>query len=181
MSNTVPNGILANQFWAEAKAFLDAAKVLIDAGSSSAATYFLLCHALELTIKSYLLAKDTPLDTVVRLRHNFVEAHTRAQELGLNIEGEHADALIQRLSEFHNQMIFRYPVLTRDEGRLVLRGHLVRTDELHEFVDSVCKKVLGPVLIARIDASSAGEFPIETWHMGLPSQTAEEDAASHLD
>lgn len=169
----VPNGIVANQFWAEAKAFADAAKVLIDADSSSAPTYFLLCHALELSFKSYLLAKCVSLNTVIQLRHNLVNAYSETQKFGLRIEGEQTDALISRLSEFHNQMIFRYPIITKEDGSLVLRGHLVRADELHQFVASVCQQVLGPVLMARIAASSTGEFPIETWHMGLPKPEEE--------
>jgi hypothetical protein len=168
MSSTVPNGILANQFWIDAKAYIDASKILIDHAPLSQPVYFLLSHALELTLKSYLLAKGMHPDELTSLGHNLLKAHARAAELGLQVRGEHTLALIERLSDFHNNLIFRYPVLTKDERRLVLRGHLVRAEEIYEIVAAISGQIHGTVLRARLHAANAGEFLIETWHMGFP-------------
>jgi hypothetical protein len=172
MSSKVPNGILANQFWIDAKAYVEAADILIKSAAPSISTpiYFLLGHALELTLKAYLLAKGENADYFFEIKHDLVKAHARASQLGLQVKGEHATALIERLSDFHNVFIFRYPVLTKDEHRLVLRGHLVKASEILDFVASLCTQVHGIVLFARIDAANAGEFVVETWHMGFPEE-----------
>jgi hypothetical protein len=47
----------------------------------------------------------------------------------------------------------------------------VKADEIYEIVAAICAQVHGTVLRARIDAASAGEFLIETWHMGFPEQS----------
>ncbi|MET4761225.1 HEPN domain-containing protein [Bradyrhizobium ottawaense] len=175
MNGTVPNGILANQFWGEANAFADAARALISADNSFyAPTYFLLCHALELALKSYLLANDVPLAEVIKLGHDLTRAYAKAHQLGMRVPGEHVDVLIDRLSEFHQRMIFRYPVITKDEGRLILRGHLIRPEEIQELVVSICRIVRTSVFAARLHAAKFGNFPIETWHMGLPEGGPEE-------
>ena len=172
MNSKVPNGILANQFWIDAKAYVEAAEILIKSATPSISQpiYFLLGHALELTLKAYLLAKDVSPDYLFEIKHDLIKAHARASQLGLQVKGEHAAALIERLSDFHNAFIFRYPVLTKDERRLVLRGHLVEASEILDFVASICAQAHGTVLFARIDAANAGEFPVETWHMGFPEE-----------
>jgi HEPN domain-containing protein len=172
MTGIVPNGILANEFWIDAKAYLQAAEILINSGSGNVnpPTYFTLGHALELALKAYLLAKDKDInpDDLLDIGHDLAEAHKRASKCGLQVKGEYTVALIERLSDFHIKYIFRYPYLTRDERRLVLRGHLVRAEEIFDVVASICAQIHATVIFARIDAANAGEFLIETWHMGFP-------------
>ncbi|MGX1417004.1 hypothetical protein AB7M43_007096 [Bradyrhizobium elkanii] len=62
MNNRVPLGILANQFWHEAVAYLRAADTLIrdeSAVDTIPPTYFLMSHGLELMLKAYLLSRAT--------------------------------------------------------------------------------------------------------------------------
>jgi len=132
--------------------------------------YFLMSHALELTLKAYILARGGSYDEVVSLRHNIQKARARAEALGLRIEDDHR-VLIERLSEFHDAFIFRYPVVKKDH--LILRGALVYPAEVLKIIESIFLRVNGPVIMARLDAAGEGSFPIETWHMGRPAPEQE--------
>jgi hypothetical protein len=172
MNNRVPLGILANQFWHEAVAYLRAADTLIrdeSAVDTIPPTYFLMSHGLELMLKAYLLSRDIPYADVFKLHHRIQEAYERAKSLGLVIEIEHTEALIEKLSDFHSEHLFRYPVVRRDDGGLLLRGHLFRPIEVLQIIEAIGAKISGPVMHARLVASKYGEFPIETWHMGVPT------------
>lgn len=175
MNNRVPLGILANQFWHEAVAYLRAANTLIRDSSAKDTippTYFLISHGLELLLKAYLLSRDVPYVDVFKLRHRIQEAYEMAKGLGLVVEGEHVEAMIEKLSDFHNEHLFRYPVVRRDDGSLILRGHLVRPIEVLQIIEAIAAKISGPVMHARLVAAKHGEFPIETWHMGAPEDGA---------
>lgn len=81
MNNRVPLGILANQFWHEAVAYLRAADTLIrdeSAMDTIPPTYFLMSHGLELMLKAYLLSRDIPYADVFKLQHRIQEAYERA-------------------------------------------------------------------------------------------------------
>jgi hypothetical protein len=172
MTGIAPRGILASQFWIDAKAYVQAAETLINSSTQNInqPVYFMLSHALELTLKAYLLARGADEADLIKIGHNLKDAHEEAAKRGLKVKGEHTVALIERLSEFHNAFIFRYPILTKDERRLVVRGHLVKATEVLEIVASICTQVHGTALFARIDAADAGEFWVETWHMGFPAE-----------
>lgn len=175
MNNRVPLGILANQFWHEAVAYLRAADTLIRDGSSKdtiPATYFLMSHGLELLLKAYLLARDVPYVDVLKLKHRIQDAYDMAKSRGLVVEGEHVEAMIEKLSDFHNEHLFRYPVVRRDDGSLILRGHLVRPIEVLQIIEAIVAKISGRVMHARLVAAKHGEFPIETWNMGMPADGA---------
>lgn len=171
--SSVPNGILANQFWHDASAYVQAAEILIGSETPriQQPIYFMLSHSLELALKAYLLAKGEPESGFRVLGHDLARAHARAAELGLKVQGENTVALIERLSEFHDTHFFRYPLLTKDERRLVLRGHLIRAADILAIVKSVCAQVQGPTMFARFEAAAhGGEVRVETWHMGLPAE-----------
>jgi hypothetical protein len=169
MNNPVPLGILSTQFASEARAYLAAADILIRDGSAdiNQATYFLMSHALELTLKAYMLARRVSYDEVVGLGHNLQKAYTRAADLGLPVEDGHR-VLIERLSEFHDAFVFRYPVVKKDDGHLILRGALVYPSEVLKIIETIFTRINGPVIMARLDAAKDGSFPVETWHMGAP-------------
>lgn len=172
MNNRVPLGILAMQFWHEAVAYLCAAKILMRDNSAKDTippTYFLMSHGLELVLKAYLLSRDVPCVDVFKLQHRVQEAYEKAKSLGL-VEVEHTEAMIEKLSDFHSEHLFRYPVVTRDDGSLILRGHLVRPVEVLQIIEAIGANIQGPVMYARLVAAKHGEFPIETWHMGMPAE-----------
>ncbi|MBR0783926.1 hypothetical protein [Bradyrhizobium iriomotense] len=171
MSNRIPLGILALQFWHEAAAYLRAAEILIHDEAEPGVVppaYFLMSHGLELLLKTYLLSRGDSYDDVGKLKHDIQAAYQRACGLGLMVTGDHVEALVEKLSEFHTAQVFRYPIVRRDDGRLVIRGHLVRPTEVFQIIESFAAKIQGPALFARIEAARDGEFRIETWHMGLP-------------
>jgi hypothetical protein len=170
MNNPIPLGILSAQFSSEARAYLTAADILTRDGSPdiNQATYFLMSHALELTLKAYILARGISYDEVLNLGHNIQKAHVRAESLGLPVEGEHTRTLIRRLSEFHEAFLFRYPVVKKDDGHLILRGALVYPAEVLKIIETIFLRVNGPVVMARLEAVKGGSFPVETWHMGPP-------------
>jgi hypothetical protein len=159
-----------HQFLIDACAYFNAADILIRDASPDVnqPAYFLMSHALELMLKAYILACGGSYDEVVSLGHNIQKAHARAEALGLRIEDDHR-VLIERLSEFHDAFIFRYPVVKKDDGHLILRGALVYPAEVLKIIESIFLRVNGPVIMARLDASGAGSFPVETWHMGQPA------------
>jgi hypothetical protein len=171
MNNPIPLGILGNQFLSDARAYITAADILIRDGSPhvNQPAYFLMSHALELMLKAYILARGVSYDQVVSLGHNLQKALDKAEALGLRVEGDHTRVLIDRLSEFHDAFIFRYPVVKKDDGHLILRGALVYPAEVLKVIETIFLRVNGPVIMARLDAARAGSFPIETWHMGPPA------------
>jgi hypothetical protein len=120
-------------------------------------------------LKAYIMARGGSYEEVVNVGHDLQKAHARAVALGLEVEGDHTQILIQRLSEFHHAFIFRYPVLKKDDGHLILRGALVYPAEVLKIIEVIFSRVSGPVIMARLDAARGGPFPVETWHMGAPA------------
>jgi hypothetical protein len=172
MNNPIPLGLFSHQFLIDARAYLVAADILIRDEASRDVhqpIYFLMSHALELMLKAYILARGVSYDEVVSLGHNIQKAHARAETLGLRVEGDQTRILIEKLSEFHDAFIFRYPVVKKDDGHLILRGALVFPAEVLKIIESIFLRVNGPVIMARLHAAGEGSFPIETWHMGRPA------------
>ncbi|PDT76990.1 hypothetical protein [Bradyrhizobium sp. C9] len=172
MNNQVPLGILANQFWHEAVAYLRAADTLIrDASAMDTIppTYFMMSHSLELMLKAYLLSRDVPYLEVFGLQHHILKAYEKAKSLGLVVDVEHAEAMTERLSDFHKVHLFRYPVVSKEDGSLLLRGTLVRPTEVLQIIEAIGTKISSSVMFARLNAARHGDFPTETWHMGMPA------------
>jgi hypothetical protein len=172
MKNPIPLGILSNQFLCEARKYLNAADILIRDKSADVKppTYFLMCHALELLLKGYVMARGVSYEEALKLGHDLQKAHDKAVSVGLPIEGDHTQILIEKLSEFHDAFLFRYPVVRKDDGHLILRGALVYPAEVLAVIETIFTRVNGPIIMARLDATSAGSFPVETWHMGPPAE-----------
>ena len=93
-------------------------------------------------------------------------AYKRAVRLGLRTENQHAQ-LVLAISEFHEKFVFRYPVLTK-EGELIIIKTLVKAEDVLEIVKKIWRAVEIEVIKARLLSASAGEYPIEEWHMGSP-------------
>jgi hypothetical protein len=65
--------------------------------------------------------------------------------------------------------LFRYPVVKKDDGHLILRGALVYPAEVLKIIETISVRMSGPVVMAWLDAVKGGSFPTETWHMGPPA------------
>jgi hypothetical protein len=165
----VPLGIFGMQLFNDARAYLRAADILIRDRSPGidAPTYFLMSHALELILKAYLVARGGFGDDELRdLGHDIEWAYAQAASMGLRLEDERTVALIRLLSDFHKSFVFRYPIITRDDGSLVVRGTLVLASDVLSVIGGLWMQLHGTILDARLSAARQGEYPIETWHMG---------------
>ena len=96
-----------------------------------------MSHALELTLKAYLVAcGGLDNDDLRDLSHDIEKAHTKAAALGLYLQHRNAISLIRILSDFHKAFVFRYPQITKDDASLIVRGTLLRaTDGLVPSLD----------------------------------------------
>jgi hypothetical protein len=155
----VPNGVFARMLLADANDYFAAAETVIDSCGPDAPIYFMLSHSLELGLKAYLVAKvGIEYEAMVDMGHNLKEAYDRAVDAGLDANIEHANSLVQMLSDFHEDCIFRYPSITR-EGRVTMRGQLVRAEDVRDVIRKIIDKISGPVVLARVQAAAEGEYP----------------------
>jgi hypothetical protein len=164
----VPAGIFGIYLWSDAKAYLQAAKILIGEKSSDVIPpkYFLLSHALELCLKAYLVVHGVGDGDLRALGHDIKAAHQKAATLGLHLSKDEA-VMIGLLSDFHRALLFRYPVIQKDDGSVTERGRLVLAADALALIQGVFKKIEGSVMTARMRAAGeGGEFLVETWHMG---------------
>jgi len=172
-NDAISPGIMASAFWHDARLYIGAAKILIDNEAAShiglKPTYFLLTHALELTFKAYLAAREWDYDRLLRLSHDVQRAYTKARGLGLRIEGEHSQRLIRILSEFHRMHVFRYSPVT-DDGSVIEPGALVPASDVFNLVADIHRRIQAPVFAARFKDVKGKTYSVETWHMGNPSK-----------
>jgi hypothetical protein len=106
------NAQLATSYIGDARAYLRAAKTLDsmrDRQSHEAPIYFLLCHAVELLLKAFILAKGGDSKALKRfeIRHKLDELHARAKSLGL-VGSDHFSKVVEWLAPFHQTFAFRY-------------------------------------------------------------------------
>jgi hypothetical protein len=169
MNKPIPQGVLSVQFWNEAKAYLLAAETLIEKSQARATpTYFLLSHALELTLKAYLAAHGVGAKELKDIGHNIKNAYKKAVSLGLQVDIENVETLVDLMSDFHMNFVFRYPIINK-EGALILLGTLVKADDILKIVTQICRLIEPSAIHARlVAASEGGKYPIEEWHMGKP-------------
>jgi hypothetical protein len=97
----------------DARAYLRAAKTLAsmnDRRSYESPVYFLLCHAIELLLKGFVLARGgdgKELRNNNKVRHQLAELHIRAKSLGLP-SGDRISEVVERLAPLHADFAFRY-------------------------------------------------------------------------
>ena len=72
--------------------------------------YLMLCHAVELLLKAFLLHRGTKLEELKKypIRHSLVELMRWAQDQGLKLDAE-VTRDIELLSEAHEAFWHRYP------------------------------------------------------------------------
>jgi hypothetical protein len=110
----VHSGILSSELWHRATTFISSAETLIGASRLDYPTYFLLSHALELTLKAYLAAKNvSEKDLRRKIKHDLTHAYAKANENGFRMDDERVPIAVQALAEFHSEYAFRYPTKKR--------------------------------------------------------------------
>jgi hypothetical protein len=166
MSEKVYRGVVSLRFLNEGKAYIVAAETLIRESQVELPTYFLLSHALELTLKAYLVARGVEEKELRCIRHDLQRAYRRAVALGLRTDNQHVPALVQAISEFHEKHVFRYPVINNADESVVIRT-LVKAEDVLEIVSAIWRRVEGDAIRARLDAANkGGQHPVEYWDMG---------------
>ena len=113
----MPPERLAIRLCGDARSYVEAAKVLDERCRSEhlihrifLPTYFLLCHAIELTLKAFLASKGVK-ENVLRdkIRHDIKLAHQRAEKLSFVPADDRFPELIDWLGPYHTDHLFRYP------------------------------------------------------------------------
>jgi hypothetical protein len=100
--------LLAAALLTDARLYLKAAHALEDEQTIWSPRYFLLCHAIELILKSYLASHDASQKELKDLGHNMLKAYARARKRGLKPSDPRTTEIIRWLSPFHKDLVFRY-------------------------------------------------------------------------
>jgi HEPN domain-containing protein len=104
------NEHVAIRFIHDAETFANAAKSLSDFRTFGP-RYYLFCHAIELALKSYILASGGDLSELRNLGHNLVKALKRAKQLGFTPADKDLKLFVDWLNPYHHNHEFRYPKL----------------------------------------------------------------------
>ena len=72
-------------------------------------TYYLLCHGIELALKSYLAASGVSEDALRKLRHDLKRALRDAQRRGFVPADDRFPEIVKWLTPYHLDHFFRYP------------------------------------------------------------------------
>jgi hypothetical protein len=107
-----PLGLHANDLFHRAQLYTEANAVL-DVENNKKFLYpgfFMLTHALELALKSFLAARGTPKVEIRAYGHNLKKLHKACLELGLP-EVEDVDHLVRHMARMNKapDFAFRYP------------------------------------------------------------------------
>jgi hypothetical protein len=109
--NDPTNEEMAVRFAHDASRFANAAKSLSDF-KMFGPRYYLFCHAMELILKSYILASggdQSELRGKRGLGHNLTKAFKRAKELGFVPAEKDLELFVKWLAPYHRDHEFRYP------------------------------------------------------------------------
>jgi hypothetical protein len=131
---------MAIGYLTDAKAYTTAAVELngLDKSGMTSPTYFLLCHALELLFKSYILASGGEAKELQKqaVRHNLAELCKRAQQLSLKTD-EKTEAVVGMLAPYHGNHSFRY----RDPGYKTFPDTEAVIDVLQSLIPPISERV----------------------------------------
>ncbi|MER9125419.1 HEPN domain-containing protein [Mesorhizobium sp. M0959] len=105
-----PLGNFAHELFERAAEYLEAFAILADDARPKRyyASYFLLVHALELFLKSYLAAKGEPKVTIRRLGHELKDIFTLCEKLRIPAAAE-LKSFTLHMQEMNRDHDFRYP------------------------------------------------------------------------
>lgn len=118
---SLPDKDLAVIFHHEARKYIVAAEIIAERSDLDLVTprYFLRCHAIELLLKSALLAKGISLSKAEAYKHDLIRAYDDAKALGLIVREETVET-IQRLSSLHLRHQFRYRKHSKREAPIMI-------------------------------------------------------------
>jgi hypothetical protein len=127
---------MAVGYLTDAEAYTKAAVELnrLDRKGMTSPTYFLLCHAMELLFKAYILASGGDAKGLRKqaVQHNLSELHKRAQQLNLPTDDK-AEAVVKMLAPYHQNHSFRY----RDPGYKTFPATEVVLEVLHSLTPPI--------------------------------------------
>jgi hypothetical protein len=98
---------LAHNYLDDAEAYLSAAKQLDGHASHFSPKYFLLCHAIELALKAYILGQGGTEKEAKKIRHDLTAAWSRAVALGFPSSTE-LETIVRLVAPPHRDYSFRY-------------------------------------------------------------------------
>jgi hypothetical protein len=132
--------LLAAAMLSDAKPYLKAARALENEQAIWSPRYFLLCHAIELILKSYLASRGATQKELKDLGHNMLKTYARARKLGLTPSDARTTEIIRWLSPFHKDLVFRY---RKGHGSVQLPAPNDLTDVVSSLIDQVDPIVRG--------------------------------------
>ena len=100
--------LLAAAVLTDAGLYLKAARALENEQAIWSPRYFLLCHAIELILKSYLASHGATQKELKDLGHNLLKTYARARKQGLIPSDARTAEVVRWLSPFHKDLVFRY-------------------------------------------------------------------------
>ncbi|MGX1012185.1 hypothetical protein AB7M69_006542 [Bradyrhizobium japonicum] len=101
------NEELAIRFAADALAYLDAARSLEDS-KHFPARYHLFCQAIELLLKSFILASGGDQSELLDIGHKLNGAMARAKQLDFVAADDELEMMVDWLDPYHRNHHFRY-------------------------------------------------------------------------
>jgi hypothetical protein len=110
-----PTELVGMGYLTDAKAYLKAGNALSQSDIELySPVYFLLCHAIELSLKAFILASGGSERELKQqdTRHHLNVLRDRARALGYQSANEKTDEVIEMLVPYHSNHSFRY----RDPG-----------------------------------------------------------------
>ena len=99
---------LAHDYLGDAEAYLASARRLDEHAGQFSPKYFLFCHAIELALKAYILAKGGTEGETRTIRHDLIAAWSRAADLGLRSTNAELHRIIEQVAPPHADYSFRY-------------------------------------------------------------------------
>jgi hypothetical protein len=145
---------IARSYLTDSQGFLIAAQVLERSRSKRkipfTPKYHLVCHAIELILKSYILARGGTKKELmhVNMRHNLLSLFERAIELDLAPKDRRVGQLIQMLEPYHSEHRFRY----RKSGFMTIP----ETTQMCKIVDTLILQI-APTVDAAMRAQIAAQ------------------------
>jgi hypothetical protein len=99
---------LAHQYLGDAVSYVSAAKLLDESDGHFSPKYFLLCHALELALKAFILATGGTEKDTRKIKHNLQRAWVISIKNGLVSKNPDLPKIIERVTPAHLDYSFRY-------------------------------------------------------------------------
>jgi hypothetical protein len=127
------NELMAVGYIRDAGGYADAAEQLVNFRNHNP-RYFLFCHAIELALKSYILAAGGDQKELKTIRHDLQKAYDRARALGYKPTDPSVPDIVETLDPYHKDYTFRY----KDKTGLQI---LPNADELADAVKSMLNQI----------------------------------------